>query len=530
MADKPHSKRALDIVTTRQGARSKRRPDVDFGLSLKDLTNFFMPLYRYSWKGYGHNNAVWHTMKSMTNIDATTPIRNNVQAGDCVMLSCLPGRQVYAEFNALPLLSIYDAGSTYHGFTNNVRDTYQGYAMPLLELAERALLNNTFFPLVPSAISDTSNSATQALPSTAVTADFIREILQLTSVKINSDVKADREKLSRLLELEIDYEGGFQSHKFTNTTSLPVYVEVREFMPKVKLGDTMITDIFGTNGIVGGGVGVAYSPPGIRDTLTADLARQKNKSMGVNATAYPDNLAAFDELDDKAFKYNRYCKMTNERFVVGDPVHHRIDPGHTWTYTMLLPAFKVKMSELFEFNSHFIETSATTTTTNTQQIMSQPNANGASWNTAYNNYSPKFSKFISVRITGSKSWTSGAVGSGTPTVTQHDAMTNDGVSNLSYINSITQTKSNNGVESGPFPTGINPYIMDGVRTASHAVNVLHEVAESHGCRIKPMCHSYHKEEYNWLPNANNRNMITQADEMGHLDPEDNEVQTVAMDN
>ena len=151
--------------------------------------------------------------------------------------------------------------------------------MPLLELAERALLNNTFFPLVPSAISDTSNSATQALPSTAVTADFIREILQLTSVKINSDVKADREKLSRLLELEIDYEGGFQSHKFTNTTSLPVYVEVREFMPKVKLGDTMITDIFGTNGIVGGGVGVAYSPPGwYRDWETDRKSTRLNSS------------------------------------------------------------------------------------------------------------------------------------------------------------------------------------------------------------------------------------------------------------
>ena len=153
--------------------------------------------------------------------------------------------------------------------------------MPLLELAERALLNNTFFPLVPSAISDTSNSATQALPSTAVTADFIREILQLTSVKINSDVKADREKLSRLLELEIDYEGGFQSHKFTNTTSLPVYVEVREFMPKVKLGDTMITDIFGTNGIVGGGVDVAYEIAGARNTIEAGmkLAELINRSI-----------------------------------------------------------------------------------------------------------------------------------------------------------------------------------------------------------------------------------------------------------
>jgi len=500
-SEKPHSKRSLGIVVKRNKAGSYKRPKGHHMIDQSDLTDMFLPLYEYSWKGYGVNNAIFHTMKAMKFLGVSSTVTAGLQpaGGDLTTLSCLPGRQVYCEFNALPLYNLYDAATTMHADTGANANGYNGYCRSVAELAERTLMHNNFFPLNAN-----TNDLAGQIKSSDIQNDLLKTLWKASSYDAFTSSNSAYLTNTKMLDVEFIYEGGFQSHKFTNTTSLPIYMEFEEFMPKTVLTPHVINADFGTST-----TGVAARAPGLYETIYLDKFRQAQKQNGLDASKYPEQSGQYDDMHDKAFKYNRYMKLTNSRWVVGERVRHRVDPGNTFTYTMQLPSFKLKFSDVYEYKDYF----SLSTNSHPTSMYGQGTTTGR----INPCYFPKFSKHLCVRAYGSMSFTQGGVGSSTPGILQKDAMDDPLATNVLNI--------------GPsdFSIQINPHSTLGVRTATHGVQLVHTMTEKHSCRLKPVCQAYHSENLNYLPNANNNNQINILDDMGFLDPTSNEQEDVEGD-
>lgn len=502
---KAHKRGALDIVEKRNSAHSKKRR-YNFELTLNELTDYLCPVYSYNWKGYGHNNALWHTMKNHISANSGDDTIK-AEAGDAVVLSCLPGKQVYCEFNALPGYNLFDNTSR-HAQTLTRANNYRMYCRSLCELLDKCFAYGNFFP---------NNTSMYGIGNQLQGDDGgvkqFSDILVQPSWQAAVQDLASVFKLTKLIDTEIVYEGGAQIHKFTNTTSLPIYIEFREFMPKDPLAPELIYGDF--SALDGTGVpqfGNAYRTAGLFHTIALDKQRAQQAEDMAGDNTGPDQLHYFEDYDDKGFKYDRFMKITNSKWVVGDAIRHRIDPGNTFTYTMQLPGFRMRFSELWKWDNMY----AFTGTNGTLQWFEGPGHTGGT--AASYCYFPKFSKFLQVRATGSRAFTQGVTGSATGKINQRNSMADDIAYNvLDKPTAVYDDKD------------INPHMLDKVKIASHAVQLLHTVEESHRIRMLPLCAKYHKDQLNFMPNAAGDNAITLADDMGFMDPTSNEVQLEAAD-
>ena len=523
MADKPHKKRSLTLykkgartVTDRQKKNRRHLLDYDF------LTHYASPLYVYDWKGYGHNNAIAHTMTNFASINTAAADSREVLAGDLVAAECVPGRQCYFEFNALPLYNAYSIplsdqvteASWLHPNTFAKAGSYRGYAMSLVDLMSRAMYYSR-----PSLGAGSSNQVTGNENYTNPTT-FQQALNQIANYDgeayWNAFMASQPKEVRDYLNAEFVYEGGYQEHCFTNMTTEPIYVFVREFMPKKPLNHRAE---WGNFGVTGGSPvadinGWAFGAPGLYESITFDYIDQHKWGTDLTVAPFKDQTKVMaDQLDDKAFKYNKYMKLTNSRFIVGEEVKKRIDPGSTFRYRMNLPSFKFKASEVFRWVQF-------------QRIHldGDPNTRLAvdmSLNQLIPAFWPKFSKHVQIRMVGSNGGVVQKVtNTSQSTWTDRDTFA-DVRANLLTTNGNTDTLDPNGF------AGTGNGVAQGSRTyaLTAPVAVTHTMSEHHACRMLPVCEPVHKEFMNLLPNATDKTEVVIGDKYNNIDPAENAYET-----
>lgn len=465
------SKTKVESVTMKS---YRHRLPVDY------LDDVIMPLYKYSFKGYGVNNCFFNTMTNLAN--GTNTKTDPGYAGDWSSFACLPGRQCYMEFNALPLFDI----SKVSGVTNGSGAANFKTTASIAKLISNCLKANP----VPfkNYLYQYENFETNTSGSFE---NLFTDVLLYDRFANLDALNADRR-----LNTTFYYEGGYQVHKFYNTTSMPVYVEVREFRPKNPLSYTLHRGDFET----GGSPVNTASFPGMFETMSNDLtALRADTSAPAFAPASRNNTGPdqlWNELDDKGFKYNRYMSETNQRWIVGEKVTHRVDPGETFTYKMVLPPFTLKIKDIYQYLNYYIN---------------HVSGSVGSFSTASNSnfvpaFLPAYSKFCSIRMTGSIGFLHP-----NPAVADTDSFANS----FAYPSLTSDTvTANNGPLRG---------------TATHSVRMTHEVTEVHNCRALGTYDKFHQDVFNYLPNASDKTDITTADRLSFIDPTSNDQEHPAGD-
>lgn len=524
--EKPHKKRSLVLYSTSRNASDYQSQHSRSVLPDTWLTDFFAPLYKYTFKGYGHNNPQHHTMTNYSLIHTGGTSNRAIIAGDLCAIECVAGRQVYMEFNALPLYNAYDlplqtANTTgIHPSTVSRRGSYKGYALSLEELIERCMLYSRTQITVNSTTLDN-----EMLPQSQSGLTKVPVWSQFSKMELNDPATyyGDDKTVNRI-DFELCYEGGFQEHVFTNNTKLPCFMEIREFMPKEPLNYRQEYGNFGVtqtvNGVTSDLDGFALTPPGLYETIPHDYMLQKKHDPAFDeaGTRFTDITEKFcDNLDDKTFKYNKFMKWTNRRWVVGDVVRHRIDPGQTFRYRMNLPAFKFKAKDVVDWLNYL-----RVHRTDEPKTYGLSSTEKNTWTPAF---WPKFSKFVQIRVTGANGgWVRKVDNVAQTTWSDKDVMTgaNHGGNNVFPNSDISDVAAPN-----PF-AGTGAAMTNGDRThvLSAPVLLLHTMTEHHNCRILPRCEPVHTEYINCLPNAYDKSNVTINDRMAFIDPVSNEEEMV----
>jgi len=254
----------------------------------KQITDILASPLKLVIHGYGVNNLYYVRGQKINDFVEGTATGTVVETtgGDLRTLGCLPGRQVYYEDVALK----FKDPTTSNGTTNGC-----AWTTTVDNLMVRAQYEGRTF----------QSHNTQ------------------TSLGFSSDE-------SKLLNRFI-YHGGCVIHKFTNTTNTTTYMEFREFTPR---------QIFPQYTYLEGSVTNAKND-GLYRTIEKDLTVQNVASLFLPTPTG----TTFNQFDDKGFKYNSKCLLTNSRWVVGSPITVKVQPGETYTYKMVLPPFQFKTSE-----------------------------------------------------------------------------------------------------------------------------------------------------------------------------------------
>lgn len=513
----------------------------------KYLKGMFMPMVRTSWKGYGVNNATFTTGADLDNkkwitngandgadtstgVDeygvptgwAAVGVDDRIdwlnRAGDLNAIQCLPGRQIYMEFCALPMYKISEG---LHTGTTRCNDLLKGgYMRSVFDLFQTCLNNHAFTTGGYNAHEGDIPAAGASVPNNDVYDKLVAGLIDW-----NTETSNDRDA-HRIIHSTFLYEGGQQSHKFTNETTLPIYIEIREFTPKNMMHYSgMRTDDNGRGGdMQTDGSNYSYGRyPGMYESIYEDRKMQLSgwNSTGTSSTMLDrvDGTKFFDQLSDADFKYKGKMPITDMRWKVGDAKVHRIDPGETFTYTMILPPFSVKMTDILRFQNNYRGYIAGAVQNSFQ------NENG----TKAFGFNPIFSKFVQIRARGSKSFCQIA-GQNAPTGgMQFDSFADREVA-TSLVTGATWTNITSdsqviGLTSDV--TRTNPTTIKAVTT--HAAMLTHTMSENHQCRLLPFVKTYAIEKYDWSANAADNRLVTIYDRMMAMDPVDNNLEGVAMD-
>lgn len=495
----------------------------------KYFKGVFMPLYKSSWMGNGINNAMWNTNVDLNSATWNTDLPNTTdnstipwlnKAGDLNAIQCLPGRQIYMEFSALPVYKITDMTGIATSRSTNL--FYGGYMRSFADLYQDCLNNHPWTTGGYSAHEGEIPSATASGPNAVVYSQIMNG-----GYSAAGEVEANDASFQRLINSTFMYEGGKQTHKFTNTTTLPVYIEIREFKPKTLMAYSMSRGDFNDyqTGITPGNIWVGRYP-GMYESIYLDRKSQasawanSSKTAGaVHEFSNMDDL--FDELDDKDFQYKGKMAITDMRWRVGKKQVHRIDPGETFTYTMVLPPFSIKLGEMFSFMKNYRNHIGTA-----NQAFNANMADSLNGGFAIN---PLFSKFCSIRAWGSKGFVSSEWGS--PGYDQFDSFRPqetkvDTNGTITYRNDPT----NSAVPTVLNDTAVrNPTTMK-AGMISHAARLNHTMSESHSCRLLPYVKFYAIDKFNWTPNATDSKFIGLNDQVFAVDPEENNIEGVGGDN
>lgn len=521
----------LRIKERRNSMISRARKHARHGVRQKYMKGMFMPLYKSTWKGNGINNVMWNTnvdLDSATyNVDlpndatATNTVDWLNKAGDLNSVQCLPGRQIYMEFCALPIFKITDVAGT---LTSRSLDLFKGgYMRSFADLFQDCLNNH---PFTTGGYVSHEND----IPSTSATTPFtaVYSLIKDNFMTVSGNLNQNDAYLQRLINSTFMYEGGNQVHKFTNTTTLPVYIEIREFTPKTLMSYSISRGDF-PDYLTGTAITTNYVNryPGLYETIYLDRKSQasawanntNNGSVHNNA----DMNSLFDEVDDKDFKIKGKMAITNMRWKLGACNVHRIDPGETFTYTMILPPFSIKLIDMFNFMRNYRN--------HVTGAVSQNLGTDLDNNGGYG-FNPKFSKFCAIRAWGSK----GFVGQGYATGATG---TSAGFDQFDSYRPMEQTLGGgnfaNRATNSAIPTDTNDTSVRNPTTMkaamiTHAARLNHEMSETHSCRLLPFVRTFAIDQFNWLPNAKDSKLVNIMDNVFAIDPAENDMEIVGGDN
>lgn len=454
----------------------------------KLLDSMFSPVYSVTKKDYGISSVFDDSAAT----SAELPVSGNLSS-----LMCQPGRQIYLEFYGLPCRPM----PTY----NYPNITESSYRRPwsFLELLYGAYKRNGYIVQQSNYIMQPSNTLTDpglvdpmaSGPTTVLNMNENLEAqktnaatpFETTLVDFVSNVMSNAR-----FNFKFQYMGGHQTHKFQNTTTLPIHVEIREFTPRQPMGydirrrDTDASNTYNT-----------WMAPGMWQTLYPDLLRQFNRERDdtkAGGSQYNKTAEYYvDEIDDKMFRYNSGCKDTNFRFVVGPAIKATIYPGEVFTYKMVHPPFSGNsltwMQNVQRWWKYTARTDGTTyieekTVGNTPAFM------------------PGFSKFAMIRMIGSRAFLA-------PRYQDSDAVVDPDY--------VTDT-NNNAYASAHMPTPANNKDRPILHSATHACRVTHTVTEHHALRTFPTFDARTHIFTDFTANASNTADIVRGDTMQTVDP------------
>lgn len=502
---------------------SRGRSHKEHHVKARTLDSMLMPKYKMRFDGNGINTAIWHTAKDLNSGQTlslsgqsgavvTTSNEQIIRGGDWNAFSCLPGRQCYMEFVALPLFNPNDTDTP---VALKKSSNYCGLELNFGRLVNEAFKNNQTYMVDNAALSSGST----------VNADFedLYNIFKLGFYSFQDTVTDNtyRSKTyDQMMNTVIHYQGGKQVHKFTNTSSLPVYMEFREFTPKEMIPLSLhVSDIAGA-----GTSSNLWMFPGLYETImedreyqvaynkrlfggdapaTATQVGQDTTLLSGGVTYGPNNMydyrAGFNELDDKDFKYKGKMTLTDMRFRVGNAKRVRVDPGETFTYEMILSPYTTSLNKMLRLM--YLSMSHITGATQGDQKK-------------FGRSLPFFmhhhlSKGLQVRVTGSSAYAA-----------------TDSSKKLAQFNSYASNSVNIGVTPS-LTTDVAGAQVSGFKAqATHAVQMTHIMSEYHEVRVIPWYRSSNYVRYNTLANAYDALTLTLADDMRAINPADNAMEEV----
>lgn len=441
----------------------------------KMLDNMLSPVYSVTKKDYGISTVFYDTGATSTDIP---------DSGNMSSLQCLPGRQVYLEFAALP---IRPPTHTATGITKST------YILPwsFIDLLYGAYKRNRAFTQNANQVTDPANFAwstatgSMNLPNTAGGGMGAGQdtIMNSTSTLFTF---VENTLSNAAFNFKFKYMGGHQTHKFMNTTTLPIHGEVREFTPR----QCMTYDL--RRRTIAASNQTCQIYPGMYSTLLADRIRLENRestAADAGGSAYnyvQDGL--YNEIDDRNFKYKPGMEETNFRWVVGPAKKFTIYPGETFTYKMVIPPFS---GDSFQF---------------IKNIQRQwTNLGGASeaeveWGNTPS-FAPGFSKFCQIRLIGSNAYK-------LPRYSDNDATYDP-----NYVNDASNDAIAGSNAFGPYNNANRPIL----HSATHSVRVTHTVCEHHSMRTFPTFDGRIHIFKDSTANAESGADITRTDQMVFID-------------
>lgn len=466
----------------------------------KMLDAMFSPVYSVTKKDYGISSVFDDSAASGDDIP---------ESGNMSSLQCQPGRQVYFETYALPCRSM-----PYKDYTSVIESPYKR-PWSFIELLYGAFKRNSYLNQVASQVMQPStiSLSTTAIGDSMLDPQNTNLFSQFFKLKLGTGIDYDlldfvENTLSNArFNFKFQYMGGHQTHKFQNTTTLPIHIEIREFSPRQPMNYDVVRRTISPP-LATAYVSDCYKAPGMWQTLMADLLRQFDREQtsadagGAQYQYIPHEY--FDEIDDKMFKYNTGCKDTNFRWIVGNPIKATIYPGETFTYKMVLPPFSGDSLTFLQTVQRWWKYTAITDGTTTTEMSNVGNTPG---------FMPGFSKFASIRIVGSRAYKAAA--------------TND--SNVVDPDYVTDAKNNAYASAGM----VNPSNNAGrpiTAVATHGVRVTHTQVEHHAIRTFAVhdarTHIYH----DFTANAKNTGDILPGDQMKYIDQLENNEEAIPGDN
>lgn len=507
---------------------SKGRTHKESHVRRSNLDSMLMPKYKCRFDGNGINTAIWTSRKLLddgayagTSGTTSNQVGNRMKSegGDWDAFQCLPGRQCYMEFTCLPMFSPNDVDSSVSSLFGS--KLYKGHEMNFGRLVAEAFKNNNIYMFEDNAYNSGISPDEGDMLYNLFTAGYYNFFAPGTTGQWNYRGRT----YDQIMNTVVHYQGGKQTHRFTNQTSLPVYMEFVEYSPKDMMPMTVhVGDIDAANV-----ASKQYAIPGLYETIMEDRWYQMvyhkrlnpdggpgavNGAIG-DSSASNNNLdirAGFNELDDKDFKLKGKMYLTEMRFNLGKPKRVRVDPGQTFTYELVMKPWSRSLRHMFRLM---------------YLSLSMNHVNNAPINEwkRFGTNGPFFlhelvSKGLQVRCWGSTAYAT--------TGTAAASYAGNGV-NLRQFNSYANTEVNMGLIGGTDKDGITPNINGVKAVASHAVLMTHSVSEYHEVRVQPFFRSSNYVRYNTRANAYNPADLVLGDDMRTINPETLETDEVEGD-
>lgn len=484
---KPLLGKRKNKIYSRQKKKGNRHVD------RRMLDNMLSPVYSVTKKDYGYSTVL---------DDGGANTGDLPDSGNLSSIQCLPGRQIYLEFLALPARDMTMIASGAGHAPSTYKRTWS-----FMDLLFGAWKRNRYVNQQSNQVTTPSDfvytNATDGfnlptIPGNQNTDEFVASDTVINNT-ITTEVFVEKVLSNAAYNFKFCYMGGHQTHRFQNTTQLPVHIEIREFTPRSRMSYNFVRRAVNPIGNVN-----VHKVPGLWQTMYADRCRIENREMtssDAGGSVY-NNLerGLFNEIDDRNFKYMPGMEETNFLWVVGEAMKATIYPGETFTYKMVLPPFS---GDSFQFMKN---------------INRKWNALGGGFQSEIQfgttpTLIPGFTKFAQVRIIGSRAYTKARFAD------------ND----LLDPNYVTAT-SNDAVPSVDIPNSSNNNNRPIMHVATHGPRVTHTVTEHHAIRTFPVFDGRVHIFSDNTANAETGADITRSDQMVFIDALENNEETIAGDN
>lgn len=247
------------------------------GFTFGDVMNIIAPIYKVILKTHGHNQFGRAVPTLITSKDdAVTVLNRSEFAGTLRTIKSVSGKQSWTEFLGLP------------SFDPNRNATICSVE-----------------DLMAKVNADTSHLSTN------------------TTLTLLSD---------GALERQLQYNGGSQTHTFSNMVSSVVYIELWELHPRHPMAGF---DNVGTYNSIGAQV-LTDITTGTNVGLTAG---------GGNATFPRRDSTRYDDVNDINVTITPDLATINAKFKISKPIKVKLAPGDVFTYKMVFPSFKLTNSD-----------------------------------------------------------------------------------------------------------------------------------------------------------------------------------------